>query len=1195
MSADIDRLNEALGGRYRIESELGEGGMSIVFVAHDPKHERSVALKVLRPELAAAVGPDRFLNEIRITANLQHPHILPLFDSGSADGNLFYVMPLVAGESLKDKLDREKRIGVEESLAIARSVAAALHYAHQHNVVHRDIKPENVMLTDGLPMVVDFGIAGAIETAGSDRVTRANLSLGTMGYMSPEQAAGDPVDARSDVYALGCLLFEMVTGDRPYEGRSARSVLAKVLTEPVPSPSLRREGLPDHVDAAIRRALAREPSDRFANAAEFGAALTGGSTQRVRVREALAIAPANRTPFVAREEERAELLAALDNAEQGQGSLVLIGGDPGMGKTRLAEEILLEAQRRQLLCFIGHAYEGEGSVPYTPFVETLEYAARALPEDMFREALGDAAPEVARIMPKLRRLFPDIPPPIELPAEQQRRYLFNSYREFVERGTLISPLVVLLDDLHWADESSLLLLEHLAQHVPTQRTLIIGTYRDVESEISPALERTLANLTRQRLAQHIRIRPLEERSVEELLTGLSGHAPPKQLAGMILRETEGNPFFIEEVFRDLREQGKLVDGEGRWRKGSSAARLAVPESVRLVIGRRLDRVGEGVQSVLTAGGVVGRGFDHSMIAALEVVSPGALVDALEEAEQAHLLHAEAVGRDTRYRFSHELIRSTLVDRLSVPRRRQLHGRIARAMQELYPRRLEERAADYSHHLYEAGPEADEATLVRFLTIAADQALTSAAFEDALGHIERGLSVEDSARSKEHLELLTRKGQALRGLGDWTGAIECWEIALSIAEEIGDMQSVAALCETLGLIVGWFGRFEDWRALSQRGLQAVGEEPSARRGRLLSSLAAIETRSLQPEQGLALFEQAESLGRELGSEALVGFVQAIATSAVCDLGRIYPTIELGERCIPVLREHNDYWNMAEALSRTEYCHMTAGNVEECLRLSEQVRTMGNRIGHVGALMLDDMAAGSVAYIHGDDPDRLTEWGARGVALWSAVGAWSHFYTLFGTIGLFRKGDWDGALGQIGVAVEHFPEGWWKGRVYALELLLHAYAGTGRAPELFEASKARIPQPGQLAWGGDRAFALIAPEPLALMGDREGAASLYDVSLETVEGGIVAWETGLGHRYLGISAACGGLWDVAEGHFRTALDQAHAMPYRSEQAETRRWHAWMLKQRRGPGDLQRADELLTEAVALYEEVGMPRHAELARTGV
>ena len=644
----ISRLNRALDGEYVLESEIGEGGMATVYLAYDAKHDRQVAVKVLRPEVAAELGSDRFLREIKVTANLQHPHIMPLFDSGAADPFLYFVMPLVVGESVKDKLERDRRLGVEESLAIARSVAAALHYAHQQSIVHRDIKPENVMLSDGLPMVLDFGVAGALEPFGADRMTRSGSAIGTPGYWSPEQAAGDAFDARSDVYALGCLLYQMITGEPPYAARTPRALLAAVLMDPVPSARELREELPDHVDEAIRRSLAKEPEERFATAAEMATALTGGSTSRVRVMEALAIAPGQRTRFVAREGERARLVAALDDAVEGHGSLVLISGEPGVGKTRLAEEILLEAQRRGLLCFIGHASADEGSVPYAPFVETLEYAARAVPADLFLQALGEAAPEVARVMPRLRSLFPDIPPAIELPTEQQRRYLFNSYREFVERGTLISPLVVLLDDLQWADEPSLLLLEHLAQHVPTQRALIIGTYRDLESEISPALAQTLANLTRQRLAQRLPLTPLPEESVEDLLVALGGADPPESLVATISRETEGNPFFIEEVFRDLAEEGQLFEADGGWRD-SPIERTAVPEGVRLVISRRMERVGADVERVLTAGGVLGHAFEHGMLETLELLPRDALFDALEEAEAAHLIHSQSEGRRTRYR------------------------------------------------------------------------------------------------------------------------------------------------------------------------------------------------------------------------------------------------------------------------------------------------------------------------------------------------------------------------------------------------------------------------------------------------------------------------------------------------------------------------------------------------------------------
>ncbi len=227
----MDRLGAALADRYRIERELGAGGMATVYLAQDLRHDRQVALKVLKPELAAVIGAERFLNEIKVTANLQHPHILPLYDSGEADGLLFYVMPLIEGESLHDRLIRERQLPVEDAVAITSAVAGALDYAHRHDVIHRDIKPENILLHDGQPLVADFGIALAVSEAGGSRLTETGLSLGTPFYMSPEQATGERViDKRSDVYSLGCVAYEMLAGEPPHTGPTSQAVIAKILT-----------------------------------------------------------------------------------------------------------------------------------------------------------------------------------------------------------------------------------------------------------------------------------------------------------------------------------------------------------------------------------------------------------------------------------------------------------------------------------------------------------------------------------------------------------------------------------------------------------------------------------------------------------------------------------------------------------------------------------------------------------------------------------------------------------------------------------------------------------------------------------------------------------------------------------------------------------------------------------------------------
>ena len=295
----IDRLNQALADRYLVERELGEGGMAIVFLAEDLRHHRPVALKVLRPELAAVIGAERFLSEIETTARLQHPNILPLFDSGEASGFLFYVMPYVEGVSLRDRLDREKQLPVPEAVRIAREVAEALQSAHGHGVVHRDIKPANILLSHGRPLVADFGIALAVNAAGGRRLTETGLSLGTPHYMSPEQATGDQaVGPASDVYSLGCVLYEMLVGEPPYTGGTAQAILGKVITSDPTPVTAQRRSVPAHVDAVVSRALEKLPADRFASAADFANAL-GDEGFRHGSAGASAAAPARRVPALA--------------------------------------------------------------------------------------------------------------------------------------------------------------------------------------------------------------------------------------------------------------------------------------------------------------------------------------------------------------------------------------------------------------------------------------------------------------------------------------------------------------------------------------------------------------------------------------------------------------------------------------------------------------------------------------------------------------------------------------------------------------------------------------------------------------------------------------------------------------------------------------------------------------------------------
>ncbi len=291
MTDQLEHLRTALADRYTVERELGYGGMATVYLAQDQKHRRHVAIKLLRPELAAMLGAERFLREIEIAATLSHPHILPLYDSGQADGLLYYVMPFIEGESLRGRLTREKQLPIGVAVKLAQQLAAALDYAHRREIVHRDIKPENILLQDGHALIADFGIALAVRAAGGERLTQTGISLGTPYYMSPEQAIGDRnIDARSDIYSVGCVLYEMLAGEPPFSGPNPQAIVARILTEQPRDLRLVRENVSVALDRAVAKSLARLPADRYATAAKFSEALDGTDVETWGVSQAAPVA-----------------------------------------------------------------------------------------------------------------------------------------------------------------------------------------------------------------------------------------------------------------------------------------------------------------------------------------------------------------------------------------------------------------------------------------------------------------------------------------------------------------------------------------------------------------------------------------------------------------------------------------------------------------------------------------------------------------------------------------------------------------------------------------------------------------------------------------------------------------------------------------------------------------------------------------
>ena len=437
------------------------------------------------------------------------------------------------------------------------------------------------------------------------------------------------------------------------------------------------------------------------------------------------------TPYVGRVAERTRLLDLVGRVAGGVGGLVLISGEAGAGKSRLASEALDEAQRQGLNVLTGACLDMAVPPPYQPLIDQLEQAARQISRERMREILGENAPEVATLMPSLRQRYRDIARTPDLPPEQERRYVLHGIREFLQRAARIRPQVLLYEDLHWADESTLLLLEHLAAELVAERILVIGTYRSTDLAPERPFARSLAHLARLRDVTEILLPPLDREDIAQLLHDQVGSTPPGALVDLVYAESDGNPFFAEETVRHLLETGRLFDDAGRWRTAGSLGETEVPRTVAMLVGRRLDELQPATRKVLAAAAVIGRVFPFQLLATISATDDDALFDALEDAERHHIIVEDAHGGAAHHRFVHEHFRHVLLLEFALPRRQRLHLLTADAIEAAARPGGSASFAEIANHLELAGSASSPSRTAAALVASAQAALAALAFEDSV--------------------------------------------------------------------------------------------------------------------------------------------------------------------------------------------------------------------------------------------------------------------------------------------------------------------------------------------------------------------------------------------------------------------------------------------------------------------------------
>jgi class 3 adenylate cyclase/tetratricopeptide (TPR) repeat protein len=900
-----------------------------------------------------------------------------------------------------------------------------------------------------------------------------------------------------------------------------------------------------------------------------------------------------RTALVGRGHEMAALTRLVEGTLAGRGTLVMLTGEPGVGKTRLVEEVTGAAARSGVLALSGHCHETAGTPSYGPFVEVIEAATRTVPANRLRAALGDDAAEVARIAPELHRFFPQIPPPVTLPADHERRYLFNSVQGFLHRASRMRPLLLVLEDLHWADEATLMLLRHLAERVRDVPMMVLGTYRDVEVDVTHPLAQTVEAVVRRRLGERIAVTRLPRQDVAAMVGAITGRECPDAAVAAIHAGTEGNPFFVEEVVRYLVDERRLTDERGRLRPDVALGGLDVPDRVRLVIGRRLERIGGDARRVLTEAALVGRVVDAALLETMSDLDGERWLVAVEEVERARLLVPDDDAPSARYHFAHELIRQTLVAGISLPRRQRLHLRIAQAMQALEARGLRPFAGAVAHHLVEAGALADPSTTIHYLRIAADHAQAAAAFHDALDHVRTALDLLPEGDQPARATLCEKLAQVLQCTGQWDEALDAWREALAGSEQAGDSEAVGRVCAGLANQLNLSGRTTESLEVASRGLRRLTVRISPLRVRLLAVSGVSRSLLGDHDGGAALTAEAVDLAERLGGEALGGALVARCAHHFT-WGELTEGVSVGMRGATVCRSRGHLGSLATALTYVRLALITMGRFEDAARLRDQLGHLDAQLVRPGPRLF---LAALAEFCTSGDLEAAERSAADALATCRSTDmAWrTDAHVMLGTVA-FRRGDWDQAMAAFDEAttLEEGAPAALAGAAAAFRVLVRAYSGDpAGALAMFEERRRGLRQPGRPRHLRDWAALLTLPEALTVVGATREAAALYPVVREAVDTGMVLryYDCALIQAVAGQCAVAAGDWAAAEGHYRTALRQADELPHRIAQPEVRRWFAQMLLDRDAPGDAEQARQLLARAVEGYRRVGMPRHVEMA----
>jgi len=1172
-------IETLLEKRYSIKSELGQGGMGKVYLARDQLLERNVAIKVLSQSELGKEGRSRLLHEAQAIAQLNHPNIVTIHDAGQVDDIPYIVMEHVEGKNLREITLYE----LEIIISIVCQICNALEHAHKHGIIHRDLKPENVLIDkDGTAKLMDFGLARSMAS----RYTIEGTIIGTVFYLAPEFALGKDFDGRADLYALGVMIYELTTGELPFMGTDPLAVISQHLYAPVVPPSVKNEKIPPLLEELILRLLQKDSVDRPSSASEVLEWLNSPGILDPKVSVGIKPTILERIAqgrLIGREKELEQARTLWRMTLSGQGQILLISGEPGIGKTRFLREMMTHAEVSGGWTLVGESHYG-GGAPYEAFAQIVH-------QGMERSiAAGIEIPDfiladLLTLTPEFRGVFKAVPPNPSLDPKSEQRRLKENVSSYFQSLSDKFPLLIALDDAHWADSGTLAMLQKLARRIERKRMMILTTYREVELDEALPFHETMLTLTRDSSPTRLKLSRLNRDQTQVLLQTIFSNEITTEFLDGIYRETEGNPFFIEEVCKALVESRYIFFESGQWHQ-PKMEELEIPQSIRVAIQSRVGRLSEQEQDILRLAALIGREFDFSILVEACNTEEEVLISALENAEKGQLIYEIPHKKDVVFRFSHALFSTTLTESIRTLRRRKMHKQVAQAIEKVQPHDFETLA----YHYGEAG-SLEKA--LNYFSKAGDRASDAFANQEAEVYFISAYDLAEDDLTQAHL--LKKLGIVQERMAQYQKSIQSWRKSMDHFRSLGHMDEIADLYARCGRIYWEMVDSAGSLRYCLQGLNEVGDETV---GPGLAKLLAETGRAYYFSGKLEEVAPYCRRALDMAQSCQVTDVQA---EALITLG-ILPNIP-AEEAIPSLEQ---------AIQITE----NAGHWESASRAHNNL-----------AVLL----AYSLGDIHGSIEHQL-----RAAEIAHLIGAINNelFYRSSITGWVCMMGDFERTEQNIQALhdLNNLLEGWHYG-VYLLKLveasLLRFQGHLEKSISLYEelqqaALSGEDPQASAgiknflsevLIENGDLDLAIPLLEEAISLGD---TGALYGgiwpramlSIIQAEKGNFLAADQLLKdaqHKYIEMgSRAFDELW-LKTGQTRTAfLEKEWEKAW--ESAETTllllekysfRWYRARLlldwgiayHQRGREGDLQGAETRLKEAISEFNEMGIPRYADAA----